>query len=86
MFVVDVALTFFLGGPAILVILAVSVRALPGTFMTLHVFGTVAGTAEDFVTAVEATVVRLDRLALSATCHGPLHVIIERVGHHGTLR
>ena len=86
MFVVDVALALFFGGPAILVVLAVSVRALPGSFVTLHVLGTVARTAEDLVTTVKATVVRLDRLALSATCHGPLHVIIERVGHHGTLR
>jgi len=86
MFVVDVALALFLGGPAILVVLAVSVRALPGTFMTLHVFGTVARTAEDLVTTVKATIVSLDRLALSATCHGPLHVIIERVSHDGTLR
>lgn len=86
MLVVDVAFTLFLCGPALLVILAVSVRTLPRTFVTLHVFRTVARTAEDLVASVKATVVRLDGLALSTTCHGPLHVIIQRVSHDGTLR
>jgi len=86
MFVVDVTLTLFLGGPTILVVLAVSVRTLPGTLMTLHVLCTVARTAEDLVATGEATVVRLDRLALSATCHRPLHIIIQRVDDNGTLR
>jgi|FreactcultuFSWF8_1027224.scaffolds.fasta_scaffold00317_31 hypothetical protein len=85
MLVVDVAFTLFLGGPAFVVVLAVSVGTLPGTLMTLHVLRTVARTAEDLVTSVKATVVRLDRLALSTTCHGPLDVIIQRVFHDGTL-
>lgn len=86
MLIVDVAFTLFFGGPAFFVILAISVRTLPRTLVTLHVFRTVARTAEDLVASVEATVVRLDRFALSTTCHGPLHVIIQRVSHDGTLR
>jgi hypothetical protein len=75
-FVIDVAITFLLSGPANLEILASRIRAFPWAGMSLFMFGQVTGALENLV-AVTALLIDVHRWSiLLAASHGALDALI----------
>lgn len=85
-FVIDVTVTLLLGRPAVFVIFALVVRALPWTLMRLEMLGQVAWTLELFV--AQRAFVNLRFGVLLPPGHGPEDLIFVGVDVviHGTLR
>jgi hypothetical protein len=82
--VVDMAVTLLLGRPAMFVVFALVVRALPWTLMGLQVLGEVARTLELFVAQRALMDLRLS--VLLTPCHGSEDVILIDVDVvHGSL-
>ena len=84
MLIVDVTVTLFLRWPAVFVVLAAVIWALPRTFVCLEMFGQVTRTLELLV--AERTFVNLWLGVLLAACHGPKGLFVGVEGLiHGTL-